>query len=59
MIGKKRIIDETIKGMNLSENKSNPGNTINDKVYIFSKQHTEHYLSAFKIFNDNKFLSWS
>ena len=54
--GKKRIIDETIKGMNLSENKSNPGNTINDKVYIFSKQHTEHYLSAFKIFNDNKFF---
>lgn len=66
---KTRIIDYTVEQFdynendlrnNLSnENKSNNMKEIsyNDKffgVYIFSIQHTHHYLTAYKIFQDNK-----
>ena len=43
---KKRIFDQTLSEMNLT----NP----NEKIYIFSENHTHHYITAFKIFNDNK-----
>ena len=45
---KKRIIDLTLKQSNL-------GNTTNQK-FIFSRQYNEHYISAWRIFKDNKFL---
>ena len=46
---KERVFDQTIKQMNL-------GNESIEQIYIFSKQHTHHYISAYKIFLDNKFL---
>jgi O-antigen ligase len=52
---KERVIDQTINQMNLknlNEN-SNSGNN-SQSIYIFSKEHTYHYLSAYKMFLDNK-----
>lgn len=46
---KERVFDHTINQMNL-------GNESKEQIYIFSKQHTHHYISAYKIFLDNKFL---
>ncbi len=48
---KERVFDATIYQMNLMKNDKNE-----DKVYIFSIQHNAHYISAYKIFLDNKFL---
>ena len=49
---KERIIDQTLVQMNLlNDNNQNEG-----KVLIFSKQHTGHYIAAYKIFLDNKIL---
>lgn len=42
-IYKERIIDQTIKQMGSEE-----------QVFIFSQEHTNHYISAFKMFTDNK-----
>ena len=56
---KERIIDETFAGMNLfQDNKSDENITLyNDKeLIIFTKIHTEHYIAAYKMFLDNKFL---
>ena len=51
---KERFIDQTFKDFtrNSFENKSN---TI-DKIYIFSKPHNDMYISAYRIFLDNKLL---
>jgi O-antigen ligase len=50
---KERIIDQTIAQMNLDFT----GNVENESsIYIFSKEHTHHYISALKIFLDNKVL---
>jgi O-antigen ligase len=43
---KERVFDQTISQMNL-DSKS---------VYIFSREHTHHYITALKIFLDNKVL---
>lgn len=43
---KERIIDQTISQMNIKDNKIN----------IFSRQHTHHYSTAYKMFLDNKIL---
>ena len=43
---KKRIVDETIFQMGLND----------EKKYIFSPVHQSHYLSAYKMFLDNKIL---
>jgi len=43
---KKRIVDETIFQMGLND----------EKKYIFSPVHQSHYLSAYKMFLDNKVL---
>ena len=49
---KQRVFDQTLKGMNLSqENKLEK-----DKVYIFTKVHNDIYISAYKMFLDNKIL---
>jgi len=50
---KERIIDQTIAQMNLdSTSKVENENSI----YIFSKEHTDHYISALRMFLDNKVL---
>ena len=51
---KERFIDQTFKDFtrNSFENRSN---TI-DKIYIFSKPHNDMYISAYRIFLDNKLL---
>ena len=49
---KERIIDQTLAQMNLL----NDNNQNEEKVVIFSKQHTGHYIAAYKIFLDNKLL---
>jgi len=48
---KERIIDQTIAQMNL-DSKSKVVNE--NSIYIFSKEHTHHYISAVKMFLDNK-----
>tara|TARA_Y100000768_G_C23965771_1_gene677767 strand:+ start:782 stop:2044 length:1263 start_codon:yes stop_codon:yes gene_type:complete len=48
---KQRVFDQTLEQMNLLKN-----NDKNDQIYIFSKQHTAHYISAYKMFLDNKIL---
>ena len=45
---KERVFDQTLKGMNLLNEKKE------EQIYIFSKQHHEIYLSAYKMFMDNK-----
>ena len=45
---KERVIDKTINQMNLLD--------ANKEKYIFSKQHTHHYISSYKMFKDNKIL---
>ena len=47
---KERVFDQTIKQMNLQN--SNKGN--HKDIYIFSKEHTHHYITAYKMFLDNK-----
>ena len=49
---KKRIIDLTLKQFNFSKKLDNK----DDKIYIFSKQHNEHYISAIKMFKENIFF---
>lgn len=44
---KSRIIDKTIAQMNLDSNQS---------IKAFSQQHEDHYLSALRMFKDNKLL---
>ena len=44
---KERLIDKTIYDITRNSD---------DKIYIFSKPHTDMYLSAYKIFLDNKLL---
>ena len=48
---KERIIGQTIAQMNL-DSKSKVVNE--NSIYIFSKEHTHHYISAVKMFLDNK-----
>jgi O-antigen ligase len=47
-VAKERVIDKTLSQMNLFNNDQN------DQIYIFSKQHTHHYITAYKMFIDNK-----
>ncbi len=46
---KERVIDQTINQIKIEVNGQ-------DKIYIFSKQHTHHYFTAYKMFLDNKIL---
>jgi len=45
---KERVFDKTLNQMNIGEKKE--GN----EIYIFSKQHTHHYLTGYKMFKENK-----
>ena len=49
---KERLVDQTLKQMNLVNQKENKIH----EIYIFSKEHTNHYISAYKMFLDNKIL---
>ena len=48
---KERIFDQTFVEMNLFNN-----NKVDQSLYVFSKQHTHHYITAYRIFLDNKIL---
>ena len=45
---KNRMVDQTIKQMNLVNNE--------EEIYTFSKQHTHHYITAYRMFLDNKVI---
>lgn len=47
-VAKERVIDKTLSQMNILNNDQS------DQIYIFSKQHTHHYITAYKMFIDNK-----
>ena len=60
---KEKIFDQTLDQMNISLDQMNISQNEDEdkdkevnKIYIFSKEHTEHYISAYKIFLDNKFI---
>ena len=56
---KKRVFDQTFKDMNITTNNNikteqvDGDNLFKKKIYIFSKTHHEHYISAIKMFKDN------
>lgn len=49
---KERIFDQTLAQMNLIKDEIND----KDRTYIFSIQHTHHYISAYRMFLENKVL---
>tara|TARA_B100000989_G_scaffold21727_1_gene14280 strand:+ start:49793 stop:51073 length:1281 start_codon:yes stop_codon:yes gene_type:complete len=49
---KERFIDQTINDFTRNQNL----NKEDDKLYIFSKPHTDMYITAYRIFLDNKFF---
>jgi len=51
---KERVFDQTISQMNL--NSKSQMNLNSKSVYIFSREHTHHYITALNIFLDNKVL---
>ena len=55
---KERIIDKTLSQLNLSSVNFNNQENIkkNNKIYIFSDEHNQHYISAYKMFLDNKVM---
>ena len=48
---KERVFDHTIDQMNLFSDQNET-----EGLYIFSKQHTHHYITAYKMFLENKIL---
>lgn len=55
-IAKERIFEQTLNQMNLNKDKIQGGAEKEKKIYIFSKVHNDIYISAYKIFLDNKIL---
>ncbi len=49
---KQRVVDQTLRQMNLVEVLE----IEQEGVYIFSKEHTHHYISAYRMYLDNKFF---
>ena len=49
---KERVFDQTLRQMNLVDKKKRE----QDGIYIFSKEHTQIYIAAYRIFLDNKVL---
>ena len=49
---KERVFDKTISQMNLADTEK----IEHEGVYIFSKQYTHHYITAYRMFLDNKML---
>lgn len=52
---KERVVDKTLKQTNIVKENFNNINNKKD-IYVFSKQHTHHYISAYRMFLDNKFF---
>ena len=50
---KERFIDQTIRDFTKNTLEKND---ITEKIYIFSKTHTDMYISAYRIFLDNKYF---
>lgn len=50
---KNRIVDLTIEQIQVNKNAEDE-EIYDSAVYVFSKQHTHHYITAYKIFLDNK-----
>ncbi len=53
-IAKERVFNQTLIQMNIIDNTGNKKKE--DKIYIFSKEHTHHYITAYKMYLDNKIL---
>tara|TARA_B100001059_G_C17782081_1_gene554843 strand:+ start:268 stop:1551 length:1284 start_codon:yes stop_codon:yes gene_type:complete len=53
---KERVFNLTLNQMNLSDNKNDNNNKVQNEIYIFTKQHTSHYITAYKMFLDKKIL---
>lgn len=53
---KERVFDKTLNQMNLGGKNTNIQNELNTikQIYIFSEQHTHHYITGYKMFKDNK-----
>jgi len=49
---KERVFDQTLRQMNLVDKKK----IEQEGIYIFSKEHTQIYIAAYRIFLDNKIL---
>ena len=49
---KQRVFDQTLNQMNLL----NEDESEQESLYIFSKEHTHHYISAYRMYLDNKIL---
>lgn len=47
---KERVFDQTLKQMNLYK----IDKTDDIEIYVFSKEHTHHYITAYKMYLDNK-----
>ncbi len=50
---KERVFDDTISQMNLNNNQTDRSH---NPIYIFSEQHTHHYITAYRMYLDNKIL---
>ena len=51
---KNRVFDQTLNQMNLLDKNKNKRDR--DGIYIFSKEHTHHYITAYRMFLDNKII---
>ncbi|MDC0236122.1 O-antigen ligase family protein, partial [Candidatus Pelagibacter sp.] len=51
-IAKERVIDLTLNQMNLTDIKKRE----QEGIYIFSKEHTHHYITAYRMFLDNRVI---
>ena len=49
---KERVFDQTIKQMNIF----NENEVDKEGPYLFSKEHTHHYITAYRMYLDNKFF---
>jgi O-antigen ligase len=50
---KQRVFDQTLNQMNLLNEKEKNNQ---ENLYIFSKEHTHHYITAYRMYLDNKIL---
>jgi O-antigen ligase len=48
---KERVFDQTLSQMNLSSKSKKQ-----EEIYIFSREHTHHYITAYRMYLDNKIL---
>ena len=54
---KERVFDQTLSQMNLADDKTKTSEQRErEGIYIFSKQHTHQYITAYRMFLDNKIL---